>query len=175
VKIGGVWILVALLIGVAFMVGRSSAPRPPQLPPPPAVVVYRDVPYTVYVRELELVFTEGADKLMPPIRYEVTTTDTVLLGWTLPWTWGVDRLRAPVSPGDSLVVSMYGFKVDSLTGIARALRMEKIWAPGYLKGLAVEDGELVVSYEEFPGPPSSTWRWVERGAILVGGFLLGRQ
>lgn len=166
-----------VLVAIAFGIGWISRPRPPRLDPPPATTDTLYYPLEVFREKLELYFEKGDDVVFTdtvkwPYVVERIVTDTQYVGWTLPWTWGVDRLEPPVSPGDSLLVSLHGLKVDSLTGVQRTARMEKIWAPGYLRYLEVdEEGELRLDFEPFEdeGGTSTVLRWIERGALVAFG------
>jgi hypothetical protein len=167
------------LIGV-FAAGWFLRPKPPQLDPHPPRTDTLYYPLDVFREKLELHFEKGDDVVFTdtvkwPYVVERIVTDTQYVGWELPWTWGVDRLEPPVSPGDSLLVSLHGLKVDSLTGVQRTARMEKIWAPGYLRYLEVdEEGELRLDFEPFEdeGGTSKVLRWIERGAFVALGALL---
>lgn len=171
-----------VLVALAFGAGWCARPRPPDLDPHPATTDTLYYPLEVFREKQELHFQKGADVVFTdtvpyPVVVERIVTDTVPLGWTLPWTWGVDRLTPPVSPGDSLLVSLHGLMVDSLTGVHRTARMERIWTPGYLTYLEVDDdGELRMDFEpyESEGGTSTLLRWAERIGFFVAGVIVAR-
>lgn len=169
-----------VLVAIAFGAGWLLRPRPPTLDPHPVHTDTLYYPLVEYEALQKLYFSKGDDVVFTdsvpyPVVIERIVTDTQYVGWELPWTWGVDRLEPPVSPGDTLLVSLHGLKADSLLGVQRTARMERIWTPGYLSYLEVDEmGELRMDFVPFEKEKgTSVWRWVERGAIATFAFWLG--
>jgi len=171
-----------VLIAIAFGAGWLSRPRPPKADPHPVRTDTLYYPLVQFQRVQELVFEKGDDVLFTdtvpyPVTVERIVTETEYVGWELPTTWGIEALQSPVSPAESLLVSLRGITVDEADGVKIDRRMERIWTPGYLTYLEVDDlGELRMDFEPWePEPGSSVWRWIERGAIFTFAFWLGRQ
>lgn len=168
-----------VLIGV-FAAGWFGRPKPPRLDPHPVHTDTLYYPLEVFREKQKLIFSKGDDVLFTdtvkwPYVVERIVTDTQYVGWELPWTWGVDRLEPPVRAGDTLVVSMHGLRADSLTGVQRTARIERIWTPGYLSYLEVdEDGELRMDFEPFKkeNKGGTVLRWIERSAFVALGALV---
>ena len=168
------------LAAVAFGVGWCTRPQPPRLDPRPVHTDTLYYPLEVFREKQKLIFRKGDDVLFTdtvkwPYVVERIVTDTQYVGWELPWTWGVDRLEPPVRAGDTLLVSMHGLRADSLTGVHRTARIERIWTPGYLSYLEVdENGELRMDFEPFEdeGGTGNLLRWLERSAFVALGALV---
>ena len=171
-----------VLLAISFGAGWCSRPRPPRADPHPVVTDTLYYPLEVYRQELDLIFEKGDDVLFTdtvpyPVTVERIVTETEYIGWELPTTWGIELLESPTSPAESLKVSLRGITADSLLGVSVDRRMEKIWTPGYLTYLEVDEmGELRMDFEPWEEESgSSFWRWVERGAIFTFAFWLGSQ
>jgi hypothetical protein len=174
-------IMVLLLVGV-FAAGWLLRPQPPTADPHPITTDTLYYPLVQYERVQELIFEKGddvvyTDTVPHPVVVERIVTETQYVGWELPTTWGVELLESPVSPAESLKVSLRGITADSLLGVSVDRRMERIWTPGYLTYLEVqENGELRMDFEPWEKESGgSFWRWVERGAIFTFAFWLGSQ
>jgi hypothetical protein len=172
-------IAIIALIG-AFGAGWLLRPSPPQLDPHPVRTDTLYYPLVEFERLQDLIFEKGddvvfTDTLPYPVVVERIVTDTQYVGWELPWTWGVDRLTPPVRAGDSMNVSLHGIKVDSLLGVQRTARMERIWTPGYLSYLEVDEtGALRLDFVPYENEKkgSTVLRWIERGALVAFGALV---
>lgn len=171
--------LVALAVGLGL--GWAFHPSPPEPPlplPAKADTVYYPLP--VYERVQKLVFTPGPTEWLSDtvqVVYERIVTDTQYLGWSLPPTWLIDRVRAPETVRDTLDVSLVYLEADSLSGLKRSARIDRLWVGGPLRALDVVDGELRVDYWPPPEPanPNSFWRWTERILLFGGGVWLGSR
>jgi hypothetical protein len=173
-------VLIAVcLAAVAFGAGWLSRPRPPSVAPPPLRTDTLYYPLPIYERQVELVFEKGDDVLFTdtfpyPVTVERIVTETEYVGWELPETWGIEALQSPVSPAESLLVSLRGITVDEADGVKIDRRMERIWTPGYLTYLEVDvNGELRMDFAPFVEEKkgSTLLRWIERGAfVALGAF-----
>jgi len=170
---------VIVLIGV-FAAGWFLRPRPPVGDPHPVTTDTLYYPLVEYEAVQDLIFEKGDDVVFTdsvpyPVTVERIVTETEYVGWVLPTTWGIELLESPVSPAESLKVSLRGITADSLLGVSVDRRMEKIWTPGYLTYIEVDEtGELRMDFEpwEKEKKGSTVLRWIERGAFVAFGALV---
>lgn len=174
-------VLVLVLCGLAFGLGWSLTPRPPAPgPPPPAQTDTFYVEKFFYDTLRETVFRDGPTVYLTDtltVVYERLVTDTLWLGWNLAGSWYVDRLAGSLTPSDTLDVSTVWLEADSLTGIKQTFALDRIWqGGGCLTGLVA--GPAGIRYDFTPLPElkrTPGWlRWLERGGLFVGGYVLGR-
>jgi len=170
-----------VLVAIAFGAGWLARTRPPRADPHPVRTDTLYYPLVEYEAVQSLHFQKGDDVVFTdsvpyPVTVERIVTETEYVGWELPTSWGIELLESPVSPAESLNVSLRGITADSLLGVTVDRRMERIWTPGYLTYIEVDEtGELRMDFEPWEEESgSSVWRWVERGGFFVAGFILGR-
>lgn len=158
---------------VCFGVGYLLRPDPPVVSPPPAKADTVYVDRVEYETVLDTIFTPGPTRWLTDtvqVVYTRIVTDTVRVGWDFPPMWCVDRLRAPVEPGDTLDASLVMVRADSATGVHLGRRIDRMWANGYLRALEVVGDELRVDYEPFKQRSSNSfWRWMERAGFAALG------